>query len=338
MPRPPRPTTLPDTHPYSLRQIEQMLGLTRRVIGNLIAAGFVTPRRGPRNAYRFSFQDVVLLRTAHQLRAARIPARRLLRSLRQLRAKLPDELPLSGLRIKVIGNDVAVRDADAQWEDPRGQLVMDFEWKPPGATAIHPASFAPPHVVGAPSGAMSARATASIGPEGPPTKSVATLIVGAPSGAIPTQAPAHIGPEGPPTTDPATLFDLALQHESTGHAGKAITAYQQVLNVMPGHVDAAVNLSALLCDAGRCAEALAVCNQAIATAAGPDTALLHFNRAIALEDLPGGEAEALRAYQRSLELDPRLADAHYNLARLHEKAGRKQAALRHFSAYRRLQR
>ena len=59
-----------------------MLGLSRGVVAGLIAAGFVTPSRGPRNEYRFTFQDLVLLRTALALQAARIPPRRILRSLR----------------------------------------------------------------------------------------------------------------------------------------------------------------------------------------------------------------------------------------------------------------
>ena len=120
-------TPSPSAAPYTLRRIEEMLGLGRSVIAGLISAGFVSPSRGARNEYRFSFQDVVLLRTAYHLRAANIPARRMLRSLKQLKSKLPEELPLSGLRITAIGNDVAVRDGDAQWEAATGQLLMDFE-------------------------------------------------------------------------------------------------------------------------------------------------------------------------------------------------------------------
>ena len=288
-----------ETHPYSLRQIEQMLGLTRPVIASLIAAGFVTPQRGLRNAYRFSFQDVVLLRTAHQLREAQIPLRRLMRSLKQLKAKLPDEMPLSGLRIKVIGNDVAVRDADAQWEDPRGQLVMDFELSPRMGANIHTGSF---------DGSSVAAASAA----------AATTFDNQ-------------------TSDPAALYNLALHHESSGNTAEAARAYRRLLSQSPSHIDAAINLSALLCESGHCAAALAVADRAIA-AGGERTALLHFNRAIALEDLPGRDVDSQQAYLRCLELDPMLADAHYNLARLHEKHGHKQAALRHFSAYRRLQR
>ncbi|CCD40019.1 Ku domain protein [Candidatus Paraburkholderia kirkii UZHbot1] len=42
-------------------------GGTRRVVGELVDAGFVPPEQGPRNELRFSFQDVVLLRTALRL-------------------------------------------------------------------------------------------------------------------------------------------------------------------------------------------------------------------------------------------------------------------------------
>lgn len=119
--------TSPPQAAYTLRQIQDMLGLSRSVVVRLVQAGFVSPARGSRNEYRFSFQDVVLLRTAHELRAAQVPPRRLLRSLRQLRARLPAAAPLSGLRITAIGNDVAVRDGSTPWQAESGQLLMDFE-------------------------------------------------------------------------------------------------------------------------------------------------------------------------------------------------------------------
>ncbi|MGZ5240760.1 MAG: tetratricopeptide repeat protein [Caldimonas sp.] len=52
----------------------------------------------------------------------------------------------------------------------------------------------------------------------------------------------------------------------------------------------------------------------------------------------GRPAEALASYNASLQLDPDLADAHYNAARLHEQLGDAKKALRHLSAYRRLER
>jgi Flp pilus assembly protein TadD len=67
----------------------------------------------------------------------------------------------------------------------------------------------------------------------------------------------------------------------------------------------------------------------------PEDALLHFNRAVVLEELKRYDA-AEAAYQRSIELDPTHADSHFNLARLSEIRGDKQGLVRHLSAYRRL--
>ena len=39
-------------------------------------------------------------------------------------------MPLTGLRITAVGNDVTVRDGGSQWQAETGQLVMDFEVAP----------------------------------------------------------------------------------------------------------------------------------------------------------------------------------------------------------------
>jgi hypothetical protein len=114
-------------HDIPLRKLQSLLGVSRRVLTGLIDAGFVTPARGPRNELRFTFQDVVLLRTAFQLQSARIPTRRILQALSRLRAQLPDQLPLSGLRVTALGNTIAVRTGPEQWDANTGQLFLDFE-------------------------------------------------------------------------------------------------------------------------------------------------------------------------------------------------------------------
>lgn len=113
--------------PYTLRKLQEMLGLPRGVVSKLVAAGHVTPLRGPRNELRFSFQDVVLLRTAHRLHAARVPPRRLLSALQRLRAELPEAAPLTGLRITAVGAHVTVHDGAVQWQPGSGQLLLDFD-------------------------------------------------------------------------------------------------------------------------------------------------------------------------------------------------------------------
>jgi len=130
---------------YSLRDVGKLLGLSRSIIGRLIDAGFVTPARGRRNEYRFSFQDLVVLRAAQGLTEAKIPSARILRSLRRLRAQLPEEVPLAGLRIEAVGDSVVVNEGQRQWQPDDGQYVFSFQVEAPdgGLEFIEPAETPP---------------------------------------------------------------------------------------------------------------------------------------------------------------------------------------------------
>ena len=136
---------------FTLRRVQAMLGLSRTIVAGLISEGFVAPTRGPRNAWRFTFQDLMLLRTAHALQVSQIPPRKILRSLARLKATLPLELPLTGLRITAIGADVAVRDRHGQWQADSGQLLMDFDVAPlAGSVAFLARDTSPRATPGAP--------------------------------------------------------------------------------------------------------------------------------------------------------------------------------------------
>jgi tetratricopeptide (TPR) repeat protein len=112
---------------YSVRDVERVLRLSPDTTRKLIRAGFVNPARGPRREYRFSFQDLIVLRTARALIDANIPSQRIQRSLESLRRELPEALPLSGLSISAIGDHVVVRDGEAQRQVESGQYVFGFE-------------------------------------------------------------------------------------------------------------------------------------------------------------------------------------------------------------------
>jgi tetratricopeptide (TPR) repeat protein len=101
------------------------------MVSGLIEAGFVTPARGPRREYRFSFHDLVLLRAAQGLSEARLPAAKILRSLRRLRMQLPSQLPLAGLRIEAVGDAVVVTEGQSQWQPDSGQYVLRFQVESP---------------------------------------------------------------------------------------------------------------------------------------------------------------------------------------------------------------
>lgn len=112
---------------YGTRDVARMVGLSESQVRAYVRAGLIEVERGPRNAYRFSFQDLVLLRAARGLIQARVPHLRVLRALRRLKAQLPPDRNLSELRILVDGDDVIVSDGAAAWNPASGQLHLDFQ-------------------------------------------------------------------------------------------------------------------------------------------------------------------------------------------------------------------
>ena len=112
---------------YSMRDVQRVLRLSPDTTRNLIKAGFLKPARGARRQYRFSFQDLIVLRTARALIDAKIPARRIRRSLESLRRELPDSVPLSGLSISAVGDHVVVRDGDTQRQVDSGQYLLGLD-------------------------------------------------------------------------------------------------------------------------------------------------------------------------------------------------------------------
>lgn len=111
-------------HAFGTKDLVGLVGISRSRIRALIRAGHVRPGRGRRGELRFSFQDLIILRTAKALAAASIPVRRINQSLRQLQASLPPEVPLSGLSITSIGDRIAVREGLQQREIDSGQYVL----------------------------------------------------------------------------------------------------------------------------------------------------------------------------------------------------------------------
>jgi len=115
---------------YSVREVEKLVHLPRSTIRSLVEAGFVSPARGPRNAWLFSFQDLIVLRTAQALAAAKVPRKRITRSVKELRRHLPESMPLSGLSISAEADSVVVKEGARCWQAESGQYLLTFEGDP----------------------------------------------------------------------------------------------------------------------------------------------------------------------------------------------------------------
>jgi tetratricopeptide (TPR) repeat protein len=131
------------------------------------------------------------------------------------------------------------------------------------------------------------------------------------------------------------LFHAALDSEEIGATADAESAYRNAIAADPKHVSAHINLGRLRHSA-----------QSARGASGSTGARSSSSRTIrprgsisgvVLEDR-GATRDAIEQYLEAVRLDARVADVHFNLARLYQQVGDEQAALRHFSRFRALTR
>jgi len=136
-------------------------------------------------------------------------------------------------------------------------------------------------------------------------------------------------------------YERGVALEASDPVG-AMAAYHRALAGLPAFADAHNNLGRLHHDAGRLGDAES--HYRLALCVDRTVSLYWFNLGVALED-QRRNAEAIAAYEQAVALDPRCADAHFNLARLHEVIGRCagdvleiQRAVRYLIAYKSLMR
>ena len=267
------------TKGYGVHDVQRLLRLPRSTIRSLVHAGFVTPSRGARGAWRFSFQDLIVLRTAQALVDANVPARRITRSMRELKKRLPDAMPLSGLAIGAIADRVVVREGGARWQAESGQYVLEFE--------ADPANGAPRVIERAPP-QRDARTW---------FEEAAALEGTDAAGAIHAYEQAIVG-------DPS-LVDARINLGRFLHDRGDLAAAERVYRAAAAISDDSVllfNLGVLLDDQHRGAEALAAYEAAVAS--DPDFADAHYNLGLLYESL-GRAKDAIRHMARYRVLSAR---------------------------------
>jgi len=107
-------------------QAARIVGITATRLRQCVRAGLLAPERDERGQLRFSFVDLVLLRTMRGLLERRVPLSQIARVLASLRRQIGDR-PLSGLHVFADGKRVVVWDGASRWQPESGQFLFDFE-------------------------------------------------------------------------------------------------------------------------------------------------------------------------------------------------------------------
>ncbi len=114
------------TH-FTTREVAKILELPEERIRSCARAGFLSPSRGPRGRFQFTFQDLLFLKTTKGLLDSRVPLKRIRRMLGSLKRQLPDDAQLSSLTIYADGSRIIAWDGSARWQPDSGQFLFNFE-------------------------------------------------------------------------------------------------------------------------------------------------------------------------------------------------------------------
>lgn len=250
---------------FGTAEVARLTDIPLQSVRAMVRARYVSPSRGPRGSLRFSFQDLVLLRTARSLLAARISPRRVGKALRAIRAQLPEDPPARGLSVTAAGDRVVVHEAGEQRDALTGQLLLALEVRVDGGKIELidvSANTTDPHDV---SDDCARQFEAALALEDSDVGAAveayrACVAQHSHSGAV-----ANLGRllhlEGRiseavrvyrsiETPDEDVLFNMAVALEDLGNAEEAIATYRRVLEMDSNHGDAHHNIARLYQEAG----------------------------------------------------------------------------------------
>lgn len=227
----------------------------------------------------FAWEDLVELRTLIRLIDRGVPVRRIRQSLDRYRSRLPSEAPpVSALCPTDHGPGGVVVHHEGAWEEPDGQLQLDFAHSVEPAVAVLDEARED-------GGGETALRWFERGCEldgEPATFSEACEAYGRSIELDPEFADAHC--------------NLGTVHFNRGEREAARAAYQAALDVDPAHLEANFNLANLLEEAGQREAALALYKAAVRT--DPFFADARLNLALLYEklELPRQAKEQWRHY------------------------------------------
>jgi tetratricopeptide (TPR) repeat protein len=265
---------------YSTRDVSDLLGLTPTRVRALVRSGVIAPHRDAKGRASFSFQDLVLLRTAKGLSDAQVPARRITKALQALASQLPTDRPLSAVRVQIDGDRVVVRDSNSSWEPESRQTLLDFSVRELGEKVAPLARESVQRALRAASSADD------------------LFQAALDSEQIGSNAEAEAAYRGALQVDPqhvAACINLGRLRHVAKALDEAEQLYRRALAVEPNHPTARFNLGVVLEDRGATTDAIEQYREAARL--DPRVADVHFNLA-RLYQQTGDQQAALRHFSR----------------------------------------
>lgn len=277
---------------YSTKEVADLAGLPASRVRRWARSGVVTPVRDDRGRWRYSFQDLAVLRTAARLLEAGVSVNRVTRTLSRLREQLPAGRPLSAVRVLVAGQRVMVRDRLASWEMDSGQGALDFDVQAVSAPVAPPLSV-PPLPVRPDALPESRNETA----DGLYRAALDLELAGRGDEARDTYEAVL---RRDPTLSGARINLGRLLH-AAGRFGEAETLYRAALEQDPGNALAAFNLGVALEDQGKATDAAEAYRGALAIDEGYADAHYNLSRLLEAEGDFRGALRHLSHFKRLVQ-------------------------------------
>lgn len=111
---------------YSTNEVSELVQLPPDIIREYARSGLLDPLHSKGEHYHFSFQDIIILRTAKELNESGVKKSHLSKVLLKLKEELPSHRSLTSLSIRSEGGQIYIRDNNELYEAESGQALFDF--------------------------------------------------------------------------------------------------------------------------------------------------------------------------------------------------------------------
>lgn len=126
------------TGAYSVADLRRILRVTDAELRVCLRAALL-PRSTPKRPCSYSFQQLVVLRTAKGLSDAGVSVQRIRKVLASLQRQLGEARSIASLKVYASGQRVVVCDGASRWQPDSGQFLLNFEAiQPPAAKRLVP--------------------------------------------------------------------------------------------------------------------------------------------------------------------------------------------------------